>query len=498
MPAVTSSLAPTIVDQPDPTRPGRPDSHPDACPSAEEPARSQHAIITRVITVAKGVFAPGHLGELTQIVPFEMVDAVLADTGRTQQRIRILPSRVVVYLLLAAGLFAELGYLGVWDKLVSGLQGLGLTRPSATAVWQARIRVGVTPLRALFDLLRGSAAGLRTTGVWWCGLLVTAIDATVLDVPDTPDNTARLKKNRSQHGTAGYPQIRLVTLVACGTRAVIDAVFGPKSDGESSYARTLLRSLRSGMIVLLDRGFDSNTFLIAVADTKADFVVRLNGNRKPPMLRRYRDGSYLSMIAGVRVRIIECEITVSTTAGKRTGVYRLATTLLDWQRFAALQIVSLYHERWEIESTYLEIKSTLLGRRVLRSTNPVLITQEIYALLVMYQVVRIAMADTAQARPGVDPDRVCFTIAVQTAKDLLIQAVNVIADTTIDLIGTIGRHLLDNLMPSRRLRLSPRAVKRPLSRYAYKSLGVDRKSYKATLTIDILAGQPALTDQDDP
>ncbi len=164
----------------------------------------EHSVITRVIRVAKGVFAPGHLGELTRIVPFEMVDEVLAATGRTQQRLRLLPSRVVVYLLLAAGLFAEVGYLGVWDKLVAGLDGLGLIRPSGTAVWQARIRVGVAPLRALFDLLRGSAAGIGTVGVWWCGLLVAAIDGTVLDVPDSPGNAAYLGRNRSQHGTAGY------------------------------------------------------------------------------------------------------------------------------------------------------------------------------------------------------------------------------------------------------------------------------------------------------
>jgi hypothetical protein len=458
----------------------------------------EHSVITRVITVAKGVFAPGHLGELTRIVSFDMVDAVLEETGRVQQRLRVLPSRVVVYLLLAAGLFAEVGYLGVWDKLVAGLDGLGLTRPSATAVWQARVRVGVAPLRALFDLLRGPAGGIRTAGVRWCGLLVAAIDGTVLDVPDSLSNAARLGKNRSQHGTAGYPQIRLVALVACGTRAVIDAVFGSKSVGETSHAVGLLRSLRAGMIVLLDRGFDGNDFLAAVAGTGADFLVRLGGNRKPRVLCRYHDGSYLSLIGGVRVRVIECEITISTMAGTRTGIYRLGTTLLDPHRFPAFPIVRLYHERWEVESVYLEIKSTLLGRRVLRSSNPALIAQEIYALLAVYQVVRLAITDATDVIDGVDPDRASFTIAVQTARDLIVQAANVITGTTIDLVGTIGRRLLDNLMPARRLRVSPRAVKRPLSRYAYKSLGIDRKSYLATLRIDILAGQPALTKQDDP
>jgi Insertion element 4 transposase N-terminal/Transposase DDE domain len=450
-----------------------------------------------VVTVARGVFAPGHLGELTRIVPFDMVDAVLAETGGVQQRLRMLPSRVVVYLLLAAGLFAELGYLGVWAKLVAGLDGLDVARPSGTALWHARLRVGVKPLRALFDLLRGPAAGLRTAGVWWCGLLVAAIDGTVLDVPDGPGTVAALGRNRSQHGQAGYPQIRLVALVACGTRAVIDAVFGPKTAGETTQAHRLLRSLHTGMIVLLDRGFDSNTFLAALAATDADFLVRLSGNRKPPVLRRYRDGSYLSLIAGVRVRIIECEITISTTAGAHTGVYRLATTLLDWQRFGALEVVKLYHQRWEVESAYLEIKSTLLGRRVLRSRHLALIAQEIYALLVVYQIVRIAIADAADTS-NVDPDRASFTIAVQAGRDLIAQAANVIAGTTIDLVGSIGRRLLDNLMPARRLRISPRAVKRPLSRYAYKSLRIDRRSYQATLHIDILTGQPVLTDPGDP
>jgi hypothetical protein len=458
----------------------------------------EHSVITRVITVAKGVFAPGHLGELTRIVPFDMVDAVLEETGRVQRRLRVLPSRVVVYLLLAAGLFAEVGLLGVWDKLVAGLDGLGLVRPSGTGVWQARMRVGVAPLRALFDLLAGPAAGIHTAGVWWCGLLVAAIDGTVLDVPDSPRNATRLGKNRSQHGTAGYPQIRLVALVACGTRAVIDAVFGPKSAGETTQAMRLLRSLHAGMIVLLDRGFDSNDFLTAVAGTGADFLVRLSGNRKPRVMCRYRDGSYLSLIGGVRVRVIECEITISTTAGTRTGIYRLGTTLLDPKRFPAFAIVKLYHERWEVESTYLEIKSTLLGRRVLRSPIPALIAQEIYALLVVYQVVRIAIADATDVDGGVDPDRASFTVAVQAARDLVVQAANVIVGTSIDLVGSIGRRLLNNLMPARRLRVSPRAVKRPLSRYAYKSLGVDRRSYLATLRIDILAGQPTLTKQDDP
>ena len=447
------------------------------------------SVITRQIVVAGGVFAPGHLGELTRIVSFEMVDAVLAECGAVQRRVRKLPARVVVYLLLAAALFEPAGYPAVWRKLTSALDAAAV-RVTAAALWQARTRLGPAPLRALFDLLRGSAAAPRTNGSWWRGLLVCAIDGTTLDVPDTPGHRARLGKQDNQYATAGYPQIRLVALVACGTRAIIDAVFGPTADGEPAYVTRLLRSLHSGMIVLTDRGLSSNALLAAITSTNADFLARLTAGRKPPVLRRLPDGSYLSVLGSVQARIIECQITIATTAGRHTGIYRLATTLLDSRQHPAFELVKLYHQRWEIESAYFEIKKTMLGRRVLRARTLPGITQEIYALLTVYQMLRIAITDATITAPGTDPDRASFTIALQAARDQVIQAANVIAGETIDLAGTIGRHILASLLPARRLRVSPRAVKRPLSRYAYKSLHVDRRTYKATISIDILTALP--------
>ncbi|WP_307111400.1 IS4 family transposase [Streptomyces demainii] len=431
------------------------------------------------------------MGELTQIVPFEMVDEVLTECGATQQRLRKLPARVVVYLLLAAALFEECGYPAVWSKLTGALGSLPLPKVTATGLWHARCRLGVRPLRALFDLLRGPASAIRTAGARWAGLLVVAIDGTHLDVPDDLDVRARLGKGANQYTAAsGYPQVQLVALVACGTRAVIDAVFGPRKPGETVLGRRLLRSLHAGMVVLLDRGFATNAFLEAVDGTGAAFLARLTAARKPPVLGRFDDGSFLSRIGTVEVRIIECEITITTTAGRHTGVYRLATTLLDHRRCPAFELVRLYHERWEVESAYFAVKQSMLGRRVLRARTLPGIAQEIYALLTAYQVIRIAIADTTGTVPGADPDRASFSLALQTARDQVIQAANVIADTTIDLVGTIGQAVLEHLMPARRLRLSPRAVKRPLSRYAYKSLRIDRRTYKATISIDVLLTEP--------
>jgi hypothetical protein len=442
-------------------------------------------VITRKIVVAAGVFAPGHLGELTRFVPFEMVDAALTATGAASRRVRLLPARVVVYLLLAGCLFAEVGYRQVWRKLTAGLCGLAMAGPSENALWQARVRLGVAPLRWLFDLLRGAAV-TAAGSVRWCGLLVCAVDGTILTVPDGARNLTGYTKQAGNHGGTGYPLLRMVTLVACGTRSVIDAVFGPISTGENGYARRLSRSLHTGMIVLLDRGFDDAKLIAHLAATQAHLLVRLNSRRRLPVLRHYPDGSFLSQIGATRVRVVQCEITIATAAGRHTGYYRLATTLLEHRRHPAAALVSLYHRRWEIETAYLELKSSILGGRVLRARTPAGIAQEVYALLIAYQILRTAITDAIDADGRVEPDRGSFTIALHAARDLLVQAAGVITDTTVDLIGEIGQRVLAHLLPDRRLRVCPRIVKRAISKYQARGPNINRRSYNATLNINIV------------
>jgi hypothetical protein len=317
-------------------------------------------------------------------------------------------------------------------------------------------------------------------------LLVCALDGTTAAVPDSDRNLAVYRKQAGNHGGTGYPLVRMVALVACGTRTIIDAVFGPTSTGELAYTRSLLPSMHEQMIVLADRNFDAAWLIEAIAATQADLLVRLKGNRKPPILARYRDGSFLSQIGTVRLRIVECEITITTSAGRHTGVYRLATTLLDHHQYPAAALVRLYHERWEIETAFLELKSSILGGRVLRARTPAGVTQEIYALLTVYQILRLAIADATCAAGGIDPDRGSFTVALEAAREQVTQATARIAETTIDLTGAIGRRVLANLLPDRRLRVSPRIVKRANSKFQARGSNINRRSYKATLSINIL------------
>ena len=195
----------------------------------------------------------------------------------------------------------------------------------------------------------------------------------------------------------------------------------------------------------------------------------------------------------VTVRVIDAEITIATRAGRASGSYRLATTLTDAHTWPATTLVTLYHQRWEIETAYLELKSSIPGGRVLGARTPAGIDQEVHALLVCSQLLRLAMTDATSTQAGIDPDRASFTIALNTARDQLIQAAGVIASTTIDLVGKIGRAVLDNLLADRRLRVSPRVVKRAISKYNARGPTINRASYKATLSIDILALPTPLT-----
>ncbi len=149
--------------------------------------------VRHAVTVAAGVFAPGHLGELTQYLPFELVDEVLEQTRTVQHRLRALPSRVGVYFVLALGMFPRLGYTRVWDKLTAGLSGLPLPRPSEKALRDLRRRLGPAPLKALFEVVVGPLAQPRTPGVRFAGLRTVAFDGlNSVKAPDTDRNRSWL------------------------------------------------------------------------------------------------------------------------------------------------------------------------------------------------------------------------------------------------------------------------------------------------------------------
>ena len=451
---------------------------------------------TRTVTVAAGVFAPGHLGELTQFAPFELVDDVLERTGAVQRRLRDLPSRAGVYFVLALGLFPGLGYARVWAKLTAGLRdlpGLAVAAPSEKALRDLRRRLGPAPLKALFEVLAGPLAWPYAPGVRFGGLRTVALDGcSSIRVPDTARNRAWPGRIRHRLGLAGYPLVHLMALAETGTRALLGAVIGCAADGdEPALARGLLHLLGPGMLALADRAFDQNGFLAAVAATGAHLLIRARATRSPRVLQVLPDGSWLAETGGLRVRLIEAAVTVTGADGTRWGDrYRLITTLLDHRRYPAHRLVRLYHERWEIESAYYALRHTLLKGRVLRSGDRPGLEQEIWALLATCQLLRMAMTDATATRPGTDPDRASFTTAVQAAIDQLTAAAGITPAAPHP--GAIGTAVLATLLPPRRPRYSARTIKAPASRYPARTSGDPRPDLPAAITaIDITICAPA-------
>jgi Insertion element 4 transposase N-terminal/Transposase DDE domain len=453
------------------------------------------SVISRVVTVAVGVFAPGHLGELTQVIDFALVDAVAAETGTVQRRTRLLPTRVVVFFVLALALFERCSYRQVWGKLVAGLGGVCGAAPSVSGLVAARRRVGAKPLRALFEAVCGPVADPSVRQAFWRGLRTVAVDATVLRVPDRAAVRAVYRKRAGDLVEFGYPLLRLVVVVECGTRALLGAVFGSEREGEAAYARRLLGCLGPGMLLLADAYYDSWQLMADTRATGAHWLIRSGARRTPLISARLADGSYLSVLGygRLKVRIVEAWITVRLADGTvRTQQWRLVTSLLDPRRYPAGELLALYHERWEIETTFYSIKCTILDARVLRSTHPGDIDQEVWALLALYQAIIRLTIDATSTRTGTDPDRASFTTALETARDQVTAAAGILPTEPI-LITEIGRAVLAALHPPRRQRTKARTRKLATSKYSTTTNRHPRTAQNYTIHTRIAIMEQGLT-----
>jgi hypothetical protein len=423
------------------------------------------------------VYAPGHLGELTQLVDFDLVDAVLEETGAREKRLRLLPARVMVYFVLALALFEHCSYRAVWDKLTAHLPVGVIVRPAASSLSRARRRLGARPLKVLFEAVAGPVGERRRPGVYYRGLRTVAVDGTSLHVPEDEQVTWHYPKRTGEKKEFGYPLLRLLVIVECGTRALLAAAFGPEADGETVYAARLTGALDASMLLLADAAFDTRDLLTHVRATGAHFLVRSGAKRCPAIVRRLGDGSYLSHLPGpyrpghgypsLPARVVEAWITVTLEDGTvRREQWRLITSLLDHKLHPAAELVDLYHERWQVETAYFSIKASLLDGRVLRSHGIDGIDQEVWALLTAYQVLIRAAADAVTGRVDLDMDRLSFTVLLQAAADTVVTATGLGTDGVVALVGATGQALLAALWPARRRRRTKaRSKKNATSKY---------------------------------
>lgn len=184
---------------------------------------------------------------------------------------------------------------------------------------------------------------------WDRGLRLCAVAGAVLSVPDSMANRQRFLKHPGRI-TAGYPHVRLVAVIACGTRSIIDAVFGTAQTGENEYFRQSFPSLSPGRLILADRNFVGAALLRELADTGADFLVRVRKYKVLPLLKTLPDGSFISQIGAVPLGVLSTRITAHEADGSsRSELYRWVTTLCRLEQGDTAELARIYNQRWEID-----------------------------------------------------------------------------------------------------------------------------------------------------
>src|ERR1017187_919290 len=369
------------------------------------------------------------LGVVAKTLPLDKIRAALAATGKESVRQRDLPAHVVVYYVIALALYMQSSYREVLRCLLEGIQWLvepsaGINVAGNSAISQARTRLGWEPLRELHDEVVRPVAVAATKGAWYREWRLVSIDGSTLDVADERGNNEAFGRPGASRGKSAYPQIRFVSLVENGTHVLFGSRMADYATSESALAKTVLPSLGKGMLCLADRGFFGFEMWKQAAATDADLLWRVRKNILLLCEKRLPDGSYLSRIYpsqqnqrrgrnGIVVRVIEYRLEGVEGA---EPLYRLATTIFDHELAPATELAALYHERWEIETAFDELKTHLRGAHiVLRSKTPDLVRQEFYGLLMAHFAVRGLMHEAA-LRADKDPDKLSFLHAVRVVR----------------------------------------------------------------------------------
>lgn len=466
------------------------------------------------------VLSRSGLGVLTALIPPRLVDEALTWTDRGEQRWRALPARLGVYFVLALCLLRTQSHTSVIramipiDRLIR-LRALGWTMPTSTALTKMRDRIGVAPLRVLFEQVTRLTPTPRRPWSHAFGLLVCALDGTEITLPATDTNAQRFPPHRGKNGECGAPKIRLMVLLACGTRQIITAVTGTLGQGEVTLAHRLAPNLRAGMLLLADRAFLGYRLWTTMAATGAQLLWRAKKIPHLPVEMVLSDGSFLSRLTdprdarrwrknasrnrkrghrphpprrldGVTVRVIDAIITIDTGHTTRMQRYRLVTTLLDPTVAPAHDLVALYARRWVVETGIGEIKTILLAGRGLRGHTPIRACQELWATLIVYQALRLLACQAALA-DGLDPSRISFTATRDTATRMITTTPGQAVEHTEHACQDLRRQLVSTHTTCR---VYPRTVTKTPTRYPYRSKTRQLTSTNAHYRAHILPASP--------
>jgi Insertion element 4 transposase N-terminal/Transposase DDE domain len=409
---------------------------------------------------------------LFRLIPEDRLAAILSRTGRSSERRRCLPADSVIWLVIAMALFAADSIPKVWRRLHPTRD---VPEPTDSAFSQARRRLGVAPLRHLFHETARPMATHQTIGAFYRGWRLMGIDGTTLDLPDTPSNARTFGRPTTGRAAGAFPQVRLLALCELGTHAVCGLAIKPIRHGEPSMVGPLLEPLGPGDLLIWDRGFFGYELIRSAVQRGAHLLARVKSNAVLRPIRRLPDGSYLAKvypdagdrrrdIRGIAVRVLEYthDDPNRPGAGER---HRLITDLTNPEDLPAPEAPLVYHERWEQELAFDEIKTHLNRRAVpIRSKAPAGVVQEVYGLVLAHYVVRRVMHDAAVVACQ-DPDRLSFIDSLRVLQCQLPESPSAEAETW---YRRLLREVRRQELRPRRDRWYARVIKRKMSNWMKK------------------------------
>ena len=356
------------------------------------------------------------VGVLARTFPAELVDRVIDQYWRREQRTRALPTRLVFYFLLVLCLFPHESYRSALKILMGafGRRPGELRVPTNGAIVNARRRLGAEPVETIVRAVIQPVADSQTTGAWSRNWRLTAFDGTTFTVPDSEENDREFGRPGSGRGEGktAYPQVQAACLVELGTHAVFDARLDEYAAAETMLVEEMFSALQPGMLVLADRHLYSFHRWRRAAATGADLLWRVPSNLTLRPVEHLPDGSYIAEVippaksgmVSFRVRVIEYQL--SDVQDGKDELYRLVTTILDHKQAPSKELAALYHERWDVEGFFKQIKSVQLNdSRIFRSKSPDGVRQEFWAHLAVHYATTQIIVDAAQ-HADLDPDRI--------------------------------------------------------------------------------------------
>lgn len=411
-------------------------------------------------------------------LPYEWVEQAVFYTGAASIRKRRLPAEQVVWLVIALALYRHRSIGEVLDDLELALPDAQVPYVSKSAASQARQRLGEEPLHWLF----------RQSALAWCeqdkskhtfkGLQLFALDGTTLRTQDSPENRAHFGgQTYAKNTQSSYPQLRLVTLTSVPTHLVRNAEFGPYAVSEVTHAKELVSEIPNESLTIFDKGFLSaeilcrltmegedrhfivpakvNTVWERVAGDDNDRTVRMNisdqARKQCPDLPTYWEAR---------------AITFTDNQGKSRT---LLTSLRDRRQFKPADIANCYMQRWEIETSYRELKDTMLTKALtLRSKSVDGVRQEMWGTLIAYNLIRLEIAKAAM-QAKCEPTKVSFILAFHLIQqELHWAAVTRSYGKLPKSMKHMRERLVSLLKPDRPARSVDRSVKRPAQRYPFR------------------------------